>query len=122
MRIVSEFNDSVRTRKVNYKSKRVVTDRTLHFAVAAVKVSNLFAESSYDNPRSLYISSDFTLSPETYGTRVEVLDNVATVLLTFYVYPSQPCVIPLPAAAYSLSITGNNEAPGNIRTVVTDNV
>lgn len=122
MRIVSEFNDGNRTRKVNYKSKRVVTDKTTYFAVAATKTSNLFSEPPLDNPRSLYISSDFTLDSETYSTKVEVIDVLTAVLATFYLYPGQPSVIPLPPDAYALTLYGNALAPGNIRTVVTDNV
>lgn len=122
MRIVADFNDGSRNRKVNYKSKRVVVDRTLHFAVAATKTSNLFADTALNNPRSLYISSDFTLDSETYSTKVEVTDISTAVLLTFFLYPGQPTVIPLPSDAYSLTIYGNAVSPGNIRTVVTDNV
>lgn len=121
MRIVSEFNDNNRTRKVNYKSKRVVMDKTVHFAVAGKKTTNLFSAPALDNPRSLYISSDFTLDSETYSTMVEVVDSVAAILLTFYLYPGQPSVIPLPPTAYALDLHGGT-APGNIRIVVTDNV
>lgn len=122
MRIVAEFDDGSRNRKVNYKSKRVVVDRTLHFAVAATKTSFLFTDAALDNPRSLYISSDFTLDSETYSTKVEVADESAVVLFTFYLYPGQASVIPLPSNASSLIIYGLAIAPGNIRTVVTDNV
>ncbi len=121
MRIVSEFNDSVRTRKVNYKSKRVVTDRTVHFATAGSKTIQLFPEAAADNPKSLYISSDFTLDSETYSTEVTVLTSAPAAIFAFYLYPGQPSVIPIPANAHSLSVSGNAVA-GNIRIVVTDNV